>query len=274
MAERSNLGWLALADRVLAARTPPAFPLWGRVTVETGWSTGERRLQLHLFYLVTRHAMRGEVAGKAITLSSGDAIWIPPGCPHTLDLPAGAPRFSVYYVRVSIPHTPRARLAPLMATQVGDLVPTVDELYDELRSRTHGSATLQRSLLAQILIGVVRGSDRTSASTGLTAPQRQAVMSYAEQHIADRPTAADLAATVDLSPDYFTRVFRRTFGRSPRAWLMRERMRRAADELVETSRSIKSVAYSLGYADLYLFSRQFRAAMGKSPRSYRRSASG
>jgi AraC-like DNA-binding protein len=99
-------------------------------------------------------------------------------------------------------------------------------------------------------------------------------MSYAEQHIAHRPTAPDLASTLDLTTYYFTRVFRRTFGRSPRAWLMRERMRRAADELVETSRSIKSVAYSLGYADLYLFSRQFRAAMGKSPRSYRRSASG
>jgi AraC-like DNA-binding protein len=76
---------------------------------------------------------------------------------------------------------------------------------------------------------------------------------------------------VGLSPDWFRRVFQRSYGCSPRAWILRERIRLAAQRLIdEPAESIGAVAAGFGYKDQYLFSRQFRQVMGKSPRDWRR----
>jgi AraC-like DNA-binding protein len=50
---------------------------------------------------------------------------------------------------------------------------------------------------------------------------------------------------------------------------MERRIRRAAALLVEDERPIGDVASALGYADLFLFSRQFSAVMGVAPRVWR-----
>jgi len=55
-----------------------------------------------------------------------------------------------------------------------------------------------------------------------------------------------------------------------RGSLMRERIRAAAMRLVDSTASVKAVARELGYVDLYLFTRQFKQVMGRSPRVYRR----
>ena len=72
-----------------------------------------------------------------------------------------------------------------------------------------------------------------------------------------------------LSQDYFARIFRRSMGLSPRAWLVDERIRCAAASLLESDAPIGTVAADHGYADLTLFGRQFRAVMGAAPRQWR-----
>jgi AraC-like DNA-binding protein len=83
------------------------------------------------------------------------------------------------------------------------------------------------------------------------------------------PGPADLARELGLSPDYFARVFRRSLGLSPRAWLVDERIRCAAASLLENDDPVATVAAAHGYADLTLFGRQFRQVMGSPPRTWR-----
>lgn len=83
------------------------------------------------------------------------------------------------------------------------------------------------------------------------------------------PSPSDLAKELGLSPDYFARVFRRSLDRSPRAWLVEERVRSAAASLLESDGSISAIAAAHGYTGLTLFGRQFRAVMGRSPRDWR-----
>jgi AraC-like DNA-binding protein len=80
---------------------------------------------------------------------------------------------------------------------------------------------------------------------------------------------ANLALALSLNPDYFSRQFKKTFGVPPQEWIKRERIHQAATHLLETSTPIKLIALSLGYDDLYFFSRQFKSVTGKSPRHYR-----
>jgi AraC-like DNA-binding protein len=78
-----------------------------------------------------------------------------------------------------------------------------------------------------------------------------------------------LAKAAGLSLDYFTRVFHRSHGLSPRQWLVQQRLSYAVVLLQETPLRIGEIAQRLGYANPHLFSRQFSAFFGRSPRSFR-----
>ena len=79
----------------------------------------------------------------------------------------------------------------------------------------------------------------------------------------------DLANAAGLSPDYFRRVFHRTHGLSPRQWLVRQRLSYALVLLQETPLRVGEIAQRLGYANLHLFSLQFRDGFGRSPKFFR-----
>ena len=80
---------------------------------------------------------------------------------------------------------------------------------------------------------------------------------------------ADLAARVQLSLDYFSRLFRKTYGVAPKTYLKRERMRVASHMLAETDASVKQVAAELGFENVSFFCRQFRSVYALSPARYR-----
>lgn len=70
-------------------------------------------------------------------------------------------------------------------------------------------------------------------------------------------------------PDYFARLFKKYTGVSFRNYILQSRMETASLYLTSTSYSIGRIAEILGYHDIYLFSRQFKQAVGKSPTVYR-----
>lgn len=66
------------------------------------------------------------------------------------------------------------------------------------------------------------------------------------------------------------RLFSRCVGVSPKAVIRRFRLVEAADELAKSPRSLTSLAQRLGYFDQSHFIRDFRAVVGRSPKSYAR----
>ncbi len=95
-------------------------------------------------------------------------------------------------------------------------------------------------------------------------------VNHIEAHAADPLSLNDIAASVDLSPFHFLRVFRQELGVTPHQYLIRARLRRAVDLLRDTPLSVTEVAYEAGYADLSNFVRTFHREIGCSPREFRR----
>ncbi|RMD77501.1 MAG: AraC family transcriptional regulator [Lentisphaerae bacterium] len=79
----------------------------------------------------------------------------------------------------------------------------------------------------------------------------------------------DLARESGLNQQYFSRLFVRMMGISPRRYIRDQRLRYAARLLLEERLCIKEVAYLAGYRDLSLFHRQFKAFFGVSPGQFR-----
>jgi AraC-like DNA-binding protein len=80
---------------------------------------------------------------------------------------------------------------------------------------------------------------------------------------------ADLARAAALSPAYFSREFRRTFGESPHQYLLTRRLERAASLLRATDRSVTEICFAVGLSSLGSFTTSFRRVFGMSPLDYR-----
>lgn len=91
--------------------------------------------------------------------------------------------------------------------------------------------------------------------------------------IDDAPDAAldleRLARLAGLSPYHFLRTFERATGTTPHQYIVRARLRAAAQRLVEHPTKIIDVALESGFDDVSNFNRAFRAEFGTSPRAYR-----
>ncbi len=85
------------------------------------------------------------------------------------------------------------------------------------------------------------------------------------------PEINDLAQSLHVSREHFSRVFRRQMGVSPQQWIGQERINRACRLLCSTDFSNKQIAFQLGYDETSSFVRAFRRAMHLSPQQFRQS---
>lgn len=81
-----------------------------------------------------------------------------------------------------------------------------------------------------------------------------------------------LATQTGLSVYHYLRVFSAVLGVTPHQYLLRCRLRKAAQLLTEEDRPITEIALDVGFADLSNFVRTFRRAAGVSPRLYRQAS--
>lgn len=81
---------------------------------------------------------------------------------------------------------------------------------------------------------------------------------------------ADIAASFGLNNSYFSQVIKREMGLTPNEYLTYFRMRESGTMLMKSDKSVKEIAYSVGYDNPLTFSRAFKNAHGVSPLGYRK----
>jgi AraC-like DNA-binding protein len=91
-----------------------------------------------------------------------------------------------------------------------------------------------------------------------------------EAHLADDWTLARLAKEAGYSNEHLRRLCRRQLGRSPMHQVTYLRMRRAAELLSASPRTIEAVATEVGYHNPFVFSNAFTKWIGWRPSEYRR----
>jgi AraC family transcriptional regulator len=124
--------------------------------------------------------------------------------------------------------------------------------------------------LAGAVIGIV--ADVRGGDGGATAADRERVARVLGAMQSDHARAyplAGLARIAGLSRYHFLRTFARVTGVTPHQWLLRARLRDAAERLVTSSAPVTEIALDAGFDDLSNFVRTFRAEFGVPPRRYR-----
>ena len=248
------------------------FGAAGFFPAPAGWSVRVEQLDSHLMYHVVHGELEAQVNGQPIRAAAGSVLWVGPGrslAARRVDeqplvllrfrfmlsgsgVACGPPQDVVHHQRL-----PEAR---------GWFEAIVIEAQ---RDDDHVDTRL-RSLLGCLLVEIARHPAEPQAERRLSSAQQRLLQDHAARRLTDWPDLKQLAAVVDLSPDYFSRLFRRTYGRSVRQWLVDQRIRLARLYLAESDHDVTSVAAMLGYNDVFYFSRQFKQRVGLSPSAYRR----
>lgn len=264
-------GWMSLPPRWRIAQPPQREHLFYFV------AAGAYQAQLRVRECVTEDDAGGE---RTLRIEAGQLLWVPAGVPFEFWLPEGD-TVQVYRFRIRVTSsgakayaTPTAfRFSPAWpaqawARQIADEAGHRDPLREQ---RLRGLLLCLFTELARLLPegGRTRLGRSANGLRRLTRDQQEILARYFASRAADRPTPGDLAAQLCLSPDYFTRMFRSTFGCAPRAWMVRQRVQLAALRLAESRLSVSEVADEFGYESIFSFSRQFKSVLGVGPARYR-----
>ncbi len=106
---------------------------------------------------------------------------------------------------------------------------------------------------------------------GLAGWQEKIVQAYIEEYLEEPILLSTLAGLVRLSPYYFCRAFKQSFGIPPHRYHTCRRIERAKALLAKPNPSVTEIGLGVGFSETSSFTAAFRKATGLTPSAYHRS---
>jgi AraC-like DNA-binding protein len=134
----------------------------------------------------------------------------------------------------------------------------------------HGSALLISAKLLHLLhlLKAAASAEAPQVNTLLPSWLERGKL-YMDIHYSEGVTVEQVARRLSISRSHFSKTFSTYFGVSPAHYLQSLRMKEAARRLAHTSYTVTEIALSLGYGEIFAFTRAFSAFYGKSPTQYK-----
>ena len=97
------------------------------------------------------------------------------------------------------------------------------------------------------------------------------VISYIDEHFREKIYIEELSAMINVSPDYFTKMFKESIGKTPIDYINGMRINSAMELLCTTDMPMTDIADSIGFCNPNYFHKIFKQYMVTSPLAYRKS---
>jgi two-component system response regulator YesN len=101
----------------------------------------------------------------------------------------------------------------------------------------------------------------------------RATREFLEQHYAEDISLEDVAEQVNISPQYYSKLIKKTTGFNFIDWLSMLRVKKAKELLTNSDYTVKEVCFMVGYKDPNYFSRIFKKRIGITPSEYVKTSS-
>lgn len=269
----------------------PVITLTGDFTVKPGWHLGPRTLDAYeIVYFPYSTASEYRASGQSYVLSAPCVTITRPDEEHECRFDPGRPVRHLFVVFQLKAEEAAQLFAEFLADRTHILLDPkspVPTLYKHLlylsNQRTQRWKARCAALLYSILEELREASSVSDSGSGsipvhssspdaggrlLPLPLQQA-LAYMESHLFENISVADLAGRTGWSPAYFSKMFSRTLGCSPKRYVNQLRMEHASMLLLQETISIKEIAGRLRYENEHYFSRLFKQLKGVSPTVYR-----
>jgi AraC-like DNA-binding protein len=190
------------------------------------------------------------------------ALWVPAGTQHSIRMSA-AVSMRTLYLRPGIARREDANctvlsISPLLRELILETVQ-----IGKLRSRTSDHCAL-RDLTA------LRIARATSIPTQIRMPREHRALGVATKllnRLTEAPSLQILCKEVGVSTRTLQRLFRNEVGVDADSWRQQVRLTRAIEYLI-AGKSVKQVAFAVGYSQPSAFVAAFRRVYGKTPKAW------
>lgn len=162
--------------------------------------------------------------------------------------------------------TSRLQLNP---AEIAESLRLVEAMEGELATRKPGFGVMAMGTMLQLVTFLSRCYNRSINPDSKKLLRIANAISHMERNFAKPISLEELVEISNMSRRNFIRTFESTMGTSPIKFLIARRIQEATKLLRTTDRSITDIAFDIGFSDSNYFSRQFRKAIGLSPRQYR-----
>lgn len=261
-----ELGWVTIH-----------FVLAGTGRINLGRTRGPEISKYTLALVKRKHVLEGSSGDY----TSAEGLRIPGG-ERLVGSPAGDADFVVACGRIQAAYGEGMGLFDLIKDPI--FVDFADSqamrqlfemILEESREHSEGSLGMIEALMRQCLVLLLRRLKDTDSS-GLTFLDgiEDARMSAVIAEVLDRPdnphTVQSMASTAMMSRSAFSDRFKKCFNDTPMAFVRHVRLRRSAEMLRTTQKSIGSIATETGFASRSHFSQSFSAEYGVAPGKFRK----
>ncbi len=158
------------------------------------------------------------------------------------------------------------KLTPITLSETR-MRPHFELLFDKIKTESveneERMGIAVHTMLSELITAVVR------ANAAQDDPVRLAC-AYVADHLADPISVEDLAKAANVSASYLTKLFRQSLGTSPHDYLLRQRISKAKQLLIETDEPIGAVARQVGFTTESNFSYRFTKMCDITPSAYRK----
>ncbi|MBO5059491.1 MAG: AraC family transcriptional regulator [Clostridia bacterium] len=143
--------------------------------------------------------------------------------------------------------------------------PEAADIFTKMKECENFSEGRSAYLVARLwdLFALLLGKEKTSND------YVKAALDYIHSEYMNKITVSDIAARLNLDRTYFSAHFKRKTGVSPKQYLLNYRMNLAASLLIDKGIPVSVAAASVGYCEIFTFSKMFKHYFGVSPKEYK-----
>lgn len=124
------------------------------------------------------------------------------------------------------------------------------------------------NLLCEMQLDYAKRMSETQKQNSISKHIRRSI-EYIHDHLNLPLTMADVAASENLDPSYFSRLFSKEMNYTVKAYILNTKVKTAQNILVNTDYPISEIALSLGFSSQSAFCSAFKKATAYTPLNYR-----
>lgn len=210
--------------------------------------------------------LKGEVIytvnGKRIPLHSGDGVFIQNG-----SFRQRTPIKSADYVSFNFSSDFPCNLPTFINGCASDVVCEIINAFDSIHQYTSNLEDKRFSLLLECLLKQIE----VQRTIELEPPLVSKIKNYVRLNLDKKISLTGVSEQLHYSVSHLEMIFKQTTSLSITAYIIKKRIEKAKQLLIEQVLTLTEVAEAVGFTDYNYFSRIFKKEVGTSPLTFRKS---
>lgn len=240
---------------------------------EPDWFLSPRRVWDSFFLLVIEGKVRVCLDAGQVEVASGGVLCLPDGVSHEMTSIGGPLRQLAFHAHIY--NDVGESLLQRFSTPALDLRRPEGfiEAFKRCAQWMNQEPAVGKERLGQLiwpfLQELIESGLKVERGGSDLDPRVEGAMTLLRKNLGHNWSLPEVGRQVGLGPARLRSLFSKTLGMGPKAWLLKKRMEKGAELLLETGAAVLKVAHTVGYPDEHHFQRSFKRWSGLTPTEFR-----